>query len=114
MNVAAVCASKDSEFLGQTSGPRGTAFHYAEHVKNEAIGSLSTAEAAQALRAAADTARAFALQTFRRLSASDPVLEGQQIRSWCEAEGREIVRKFIREHDENHAARLLELKGWQR
>lgn len=114
MNVAAVCASKDTEFLNRTSGPRGTAFHYAEHVKNEAIESLSTAEAAAALRVAADTARAIALQTFRRLGNSDPAVEVQQIRSWCEAEGREAVLKFIRDHDKDHPARLIELKEWQR
>lgn len=113
MNLAAVCASRDSQFLGQTSGPRGTAFHYAEHVKNEAIESLSPEEAAIALKAAADAARAIALRTFQRLNASDPALEAQQIRSWCEAEGREMVRKFIREHDENHTAQLLELREFQ-
>lgn len=114
MNVAAVCAAKDSAFLSQTSGPRGTAFHYAEHVKNEAIESLSTAEAAAALRVAADTARDITLQTFRRLGNSDPAVEVRQIRSWCEAEGREVVLKFIREHDDDHPARLMELKERQR
>lgn len=114
MNYAAVCAGRDTQFLGQTRGPRGTAFHYAEHVKSEAIESLSHDEAMVALRAAADAARGAALETFRRLNASDPNVEAQQIRSWCEGEGREFVRKFIREHDDNHTSLVLELKESQR
>ena len=35
MNFAIVCAPHDPVFLSQTSGPRGTALAYAEHVRDE-------------------------------------------------------------------------------
>jgi len=44
MNVTAVCARRDAAFLSLTSGARGNALHYAEHVKNEAIESLTQEE----------------------------------------------------------------------
>jgi hypothetical protein len=102
MNFAIVCAPHDPMFLSQTSGPRGTALAYAEHVKDEAIVLLSDEEAALALKAAADTARATALQTLRAFNAQDRAVEQARIAKWCEGEARQFIRAFIEHHDTNH------------
>ena len=57
MNFAAVCVRDNPSFLTDVKGPRGTAFHYAQHVKDEAIEGLSPADAATVLKSAADAAR---------------------------------------------------------
>jgi hypothetical protein len=106
MNFATVCAPRDPVFLSQTSGPRGTALAYAEHVKDEAIVSLSDEEAAVALKAAADTARATALQALRAFNAQDRAVEQARIAQWCEGDARQFIRAFIEYHDANHEALL--------
>src|SRR4051812_33713912 len=40
MNFAVVCATRQPHFLSESSGPRGNALNYAEHVKNEVIDGL--------------------------------------------------------------------------
>jgi hypothetical protein len=102
MNFAAVCAPHDPGFLSQTSGPRGTALAYAEHVQNEAIVSLSADEAAMALKAAADMARATALQTLRSFDAEDSTVEQERISEWCAVDAKQFIRAFIEYHDTNH------------
>ena len=114
MNVTAVCARRDAAFLSLTSGARGNALHYAEHVKNEAIESLTQEEAVAALTAAADAARDAALHVFRQFNSNDPAIESERIKAWCEADGRNHVRDFIRDHDEHHQALLSQLRASQR
>ena len=106
MNFVIVCAPHDPVFLAQTSGPRGTALAYAEHVKDEAIASLSVEEAAVALKTAADTARATALQTLRAFNAQDRAVEQARIAKWCESDARQFIRAFIEHHDTNHETLL--------
>jgi len=110
MNFAVVCAPHDPVFLAQTSGPRGTALAYAEHVKDEAIVSLSDEEAAVALKAAADVARATALQTLRAFDAQDRATEQARIAKWCEGDARQFIRAFIEHHDTNHETLLSRLE----
>jgi hypothetical protein len=110
MNFAIVCAPHDPVFLSQTSGPRGTALAYAEHVKDEAIVSLSDEEAAVALKAAADAARTTALQTLRAFNAQDRAVEQARIAKWCEGDARQFIRAFIAHHDSNHETLLSHLE----
>lgn len=113
MNFAIVCARHDPDFLLETGGPRGTALAYAEHVKDEAIVSLTHEEAAAALRMAADAARATALQRLRAFDAADGETEAVRIKAWCETDGRQHVRAFVLHHDSNHQELVLELKRAQ-
>lgn len=113
MNFTVVCAAKDREFVAQTSGPRGSALHYAEHVKNEATETLSNDEAMIALKGAADAARYTALRTLRQFDSDNPVVESERIKVWCESEGRQFVRRFVAEHDDNHDALLERLREFQ-
>jgi hypothetical protein len=110
MNFAIVCAPHDPVFLSQTSGPRGTAIAYAEHVKDEAIVSLSDDEAAIALKVAADAARATALQTLRAFNAHDRAVEQARIAKWCEGDARQFVEAFIAHHDTNHETFLARVE----
>lgn len=54
MNFAAICARDRPWALSQPRGLRGSAVEYAEHVKDEAIASLTHDEALKVLKAAAD------------------------------------------------------------
>lgn len=67
MNFAMLCAQDDPWFLADARGPRGHAIKYAEHVKDEAIASLTEDEAAAVLRMAADEARSTARAELRKV-----------------------------------------------
>jgi hypothetical protein len=110
MNFAVVCTPHDPVFLSQTSGPRGNALAYAEHVKDEAIVSLSHDEAAVALKAAADTARDIALRTLRAFNAQDRAIEQARIAKWCESDARQFILAFIEHHDANHETLLSRIE----
>jgi hypothetical protein len=114
MNFTVVCVALDPEFLAQTSGPRGHAIHYAEHVKDEAIVSLSNDEAVVALRAAADAARGTALQTLRPFHSPDPAMQAARIKAWCGNEARQFIRAFIEDHDNNHEGLLSKIEHARR
>lgn len=103
MNFTVMCAKQDPWFLGDTSGPRGTSLHYAEHVKDEAIDQLNTEEAATVLRLAADAARSVARAKLHELAQSgDDLSAAIAIKLWCDSEGKHFVLEFIRRHDRDH------------
>ena len=104
MNFAAICAKDNPFFLADTSGPRGTALHYAQHVKDEAIESLSEGEALAVLKTAADAARLVARQKLYQLAQpGDDSGTVSAIRDWCDQEVRHFILEFIRQHDGSHA-----------
>lgn len=100
MNVAVLCAQEDATFLAATAGTRGTAVHYAAHVKNEVIEGLPDSEARLVLRRAADLAREIARAELARISRGGPAQAG--VRTWCESTARIFVRSVIGRHDEHH------------
>ena len=111
MNYTVVCVQEDRGFLSHTSGPRGSGIHYAEHVKNEAIASLSHDDSVRVLQAAADEARASTLRTLRELTASAAESDAKaRVRAWCESEARRFVRGFIDRHEDDHGA----IEDWLR
>lgn len=114
MNFALVCVRHDPLFLSQTSGPRGNALKYAEHVKDEAIASLTNEESVTVLKTAADAARTTALQTLRRFNSSDPAVEGASIKAWCGTDASNFVRTFISQHDSDHEMILRRLEQSKR
>jgi hypothetical protein len=105
LNYTVVCAQEDRDFLSHTSGPRGSGVHYAEHVKDEAIASLSHADSVRVLTAAADEARASTLRKLRELTASAAESEARaRVKAWCESDARLFVREFIDRHEGDHGA----------
>lgn len=110
MNLAAVCVQDDPEFVFRTRSSRGTVFHYAEHIKNEAIASLTDEEAKAILRAAADAARAVVRRQLRSLVPDYPFGHPGELAGWCKDRARKIVRSVIVQHDGQHSTILRELE----
>jgi hypothetical protein len=72
MQFAGICGQDISWFVSQPRGMRGSAIHYAEHVKEEVIASLTYDDAVIVLTAAADAARTIARQELRKLRSTGP------------------------------------------
>jgi hypothetical protein len=104
MNFATLCARNDSQFLSDTSGPRGTILQYAEHVKNEATKSLNQADAFTILKSAADGARLVARsKLYELVRPGDDNGTIKAIDSWCALEAKRFILGFIRGHDVAHS-----------
>lgn len=114
MHFTILCAQDDPQFLSLTGGPRGTALEYAEHVKNEAIASLTYDEAVTVLKIAANEARSVARQELRKLAPDYPTAHPGEITSWCRNYARNFVQSFIERHDGRHEALLQELETAKR
>ena len=110
MNFGVVCATRQPNFLSESSGPRGNVLSYAEHVKNEVIDGLDPDEAVVVLRGAANAARTTTLETIRKLNADDSNLEAARIRAWCETDARHFIRAFLDQYDGDHDKFLERLK----
>jgi hypothetical protein len=115
MNFAVLCAPASPHFLAKTSGPRGTAIDYAEHVKNETIEFLTQEEAVAVLRLAADAARQAAREKLYQLALpTDDAATAHAVRQWCEGEAKQFVLQFIQRHDEDHIAAIeLLWRAWR-
>lgn len=110
MNFAMVCREDDPWFLWDTRGPRGTALHYAEHVKDEVIASLGYDEAVAVLRRAADAARATAREALRKTSPDYPDRQPSEIIAWCRGAASNFIRAFMERHDDIHETLLQEIE----
>lgn len=110
MNFTILCAQDDPHFAAQTRGPRGTAIQYAEHVKNEAIVSLTHAEASVVLKAAADEARSVARREVRKVVTKPPEFQPGELTKWCRESVIHFVRAFIEQHDAQHAALIQNIE----
>lgn len=110
MNFTMLCREDDPWFLFDTKGPRGTALHYAQHVKDEVIASLRQDEAAAVLRRAADAARATARDELRNVLRNYPHGQVGEITSWCRSAAATFVRAFIEHHDSAHETLLQEIE----
>jgi hypothetical protein len=105
MNIAAMCARTDPHFLSDTSGPRGTPLHYAQHVKDEAIAGLPQADAIAVLKLAADDARRAArAMLYERARPGDDIGTARAIKEWCDTEAKRIVLGFLGNHDAHSAS----------
>lgn len=103
MNFAALCMRDDPFFLTRVTGQRGTAFDYAQHVKDEAIDGLSEVDAAVALKLAADAARITArAKLYELVRLGDNYGTVQAVMSWCNEEGKLLILGFMQEHDSTH------------
>ena len=105
MNITVMCARTDPNFLSDTSGPRGTPLHYAQHVKDEAIERLSEADALAVLKLAADDARSAARAKLYELARpGDDIATLLAMKAWCDSGAKSMIFNFIRNHDDTHPA----------
>lgn len=109
MNFTVLCAQDDPWFLIDARGPRGHAIEYAEHVKDEAIASLTEDESVIVLRMAADEARSIARAEFRKVI-PDRTYRYPEIAGWCRGDALRFVRSFIERHDTEHPILLQQLE----
>jgi len=114
MNFAAICARDGGWVASQPRGLRGSAIQYAEHVKDEAISSLTYDEAVAVLKAAADVARSRALKALRSLASADPAVQEVQVRAWCRGFVTEFILLFIDQHDKSHNELLRQMEQAKR
>lgn len=110
MNFAMLCSQDDPWFLTDARGPRGNALKYAEHVKNEAIASLTDDEAVIVLKMAADEARSVARKELRKQIRDYPTYRPGEITRWCRSDASHFMLTFIEQHDTSHATLLQELE----
>lgn len=110
MNFTILCAQDDPWFLTDTVGPRGNALKYAEHVKDEAIASLTYDDSVRVLKKAADEARSAARAELRKII-PNRTYRYPEIAKWCRGEAMRFVRSFIEQHDEKHTMLLQELES---
>jgi hypothetical protein len=105
MDYAAVCATDRSWTVSQPAGPRGSAIHYAQHIKDEIVAFLSYNEALTVLKAAADAARQDTYAQLRNhVHARERAEEPARLRAWCYGHANHLIEALIRLHDENHSA----------
>src|SRR5262245_28148466 len=114
MNLAAICAGERGWHAAQPRGARGVAVQYAQHVKDEAIDSLTLDEARIVLRLAADAARARAREELYRLLSSATVTHAAAVAAWCNGYVQEYILSFIHEHDNGHDRFLQQLQQAKR
>ena len=110
MNFAVVCGQDDPQFLLRTRGVRGTALQYAEHVKDEAIKSLTNDEAVAVLKAAADAARNAARLELRKILPSYPTARPGEIATWCHEDASQFVRAVMELHEIDHTTLMQMLE----
>lgn len=108
MTLTMLCARDDPWFLTDSSGPRGNPIQYAEHVKNEAIMSLSKADALTVLKKAAEDARHEAQREFHKVVPTQDY-RYSQIAGWCRSYVLKFVRNVIKTHDLDHSLRMRHL-----
>lgn len=109
MNFAMLCAQDDPWFLADARGPRGHAIEYAEHVKDEAIASLTESDSVIVLRMAADEARSVTRATLRKVI-PNRTYRYPEIAGWCRDSALAFVRSFIEQHDSDHERLLQRLE----
>lgn len=109
MNFTMLCAQDDPWFLTDAHGPRGHAIKYADHVKDEAIASLTEGDAIIVLRMAADEARSIARAEIRKV-VPNRTYRYPEIESWCRGDALRFVRSFIEQHDTEHSILLQRLE----
>lgn len=100
--LAGLCATYDPAFIAETSGPRGSAHDFAQHVKDEITLVLSSDEVPLVLRGAAGVARATAEAQLRALAARSGDETAVRIGRWCRGTAKGYVRTVVGEHEAEH------------
>jgi hypothetical protein len=94
-----MCALEFPAFVQETAGPRGTSRDYREHVREEILSSLSPVEANRLIVGAAEIAREAGCRQARTFSPNYPDIPAAALRTWCDTDGRGVVRAFMAKHD---------------
>jgi hypothetical protein len=112
MSIAVMCTQDDPSFVITHTGPRGTALHYAQHVKDEVIEGLTYAEAKTVLIAAAEAARASARKKLHEIAnAFDRGATIQAVTAYCATDGKAMVLDTIAAHDAAHEQFIDDLRA---
>jgi hypothetical protein len=107
MYYASICATNTTWGQTQPQGARGTVVHYAEHIKNEIIQSLSQKDAVAVLTDAAGQARDLAREQLRlQVVMGSPEKHEQRLIAWCGGYVSDFAKNVISEHDKDHEAFL--------
>lgn len=107
MYYASICAANTTWGQTQPVGTRGSVVHYAEHIKNEIIQSLSERDAAAVLTDAAGRARDLAREQLRlHVILGNSEKHEQRLIAWCDGYVSDVAKKVISEHDKDHEAFL--------
>jgi hypothetical protein len=107
MYYASICAANTTWAQTQPVGTRGSVVHYAEHIKNEIIQSLSERDAAAVLTDAAGRARDLAREQLRlQVIMGNPEKHEKRLLAWCSGYVGDFTRNVISEHDKDHEAFL--------
>jgi hypothetical protein len=107
MYYASICTSNTTWAQTQPQGKRGTVIHYAEHIKNEIIQSLSEKDAVAVLADAAGRARDLAREQLRlQVIMGNSEKHEQRLVAWCGGYVSDFAKNVISEHDKDHEAFL--------
>ena len=115
MYYASICAANTTWGQTQPVGTRGSVVHYAEHIKNEIIQSLSDKDAVAVLTDAAGRARDQAREQLRlQVIMGDTAKHEQRLIAWCRGFVSDFAAKVMSEHDLDHEAFLRTLEEAKR
>jgi hypothetical protein len=115
MYYASICAGNTTWGQTQPQGARGSVVHYAEHIKNEIIQSLSEEGAVAVLTDAAERARDQAREQLRlQVIMGNPEKHEQRLIAWCGGFVSDFATKVISEHDKDHETFLRTLEEAKR
>jgi hypothetical protein len=107
MSFAGLCAMEPGWSGAQPRGARGVAVHYAQHVKDEVIVSLTKDEAVSVLKLAANAARYESRAQLRdKVIVADKAAEAVRFREWCNGYVNGFIAELIRRHDGDHVGFL--------
>ena len=100
MNYDSLCSMDDQWESIRPVGVHGYAVHYAQHEKDEIIGSLTYDESLIVLRSAADAARAEARRQLKdHVLAENKSEEAARLNRWCVESAQKFISGYIARHD---------------
>lgn len=110
MSLANLCSMEPEWRNTQPRGLHGVAIRYAQHVKDEMVEGLSSAEAMEVLRFAAGRARDEARRQLNQyVYPGEKSSENARFKAWCTGHVSRIIAEFIHQHDGRHVEFMEQL-----
>lgn len=101
-DFAAICSTKNPDFLRGSLGAFQSTRIYADHVKVEVTSNLTEQEAFQVRKIAADVAKSITRNKFDNAAAKKDSSLGSAIASWCQEEAEPFIVKIVDTHQIKH------------
>lgn len=109
MSIAGLCKMDPGWVTTEPRGKRGTAINYAEHIKDEAIESLTYGDAVVVLKLAAGAAIAEARKQLKdNVISQDKAAEALRFKTWCHDYVTPFILALITKHDGDHTLFLAQ------